>query len=646
MRKEILFIVLFFVSFTAVAQLKLPALVADSMVLQRDQPVNIWGWNLSGKEVTISFKDKIYKVNPGEDKKWLVTLEATQAGGPYSINISTDDQSLKIKEILFGDVWLCSGQSNMTFAMSSLAKKEADDIAQSINTNIREFQVKRQYSFEPQENAIGKWKHANPTNVLQFSAVAYYMAKNLYEKYKVPVGIIHSSWGGTPAAAWTSAAGLKEFPNYIEKYNYYRDTTNLNATLRQEKAIQNAWYKNIQDNDKGFYNDGNSWANPDFDAGTWKTMQVPGFWETQGAESVDGVVWVRKEIRLTKAQTQQDGVLELGMLDDEDTTYFNGVKVGSSTYKGTLRTYRIPATLLHEGKNVITTRIIDKEGNGGFIKGQKYRLRANNEEIPLQGDWQYNIGFSTSPLPLKSFIRVHYQPATLFNAMIAPLIPYTIKGFVWYQGEADAGKATEYTKLLTALIKGWRNSWQQGDIPFLIVQLANYMAPQKKPSEGGWAWIRESQLKVSQTIPNTALAVAIDIGEAHDIHPLNKKEVGRRLALAAGGIAYNGKSLVYSGPTYQSWKKEGNKMILSFTNIGSGLIAKEGKLARFAIAGKDKKFVWASAKIKGDQVVVWNDSIQDPEAVRYAWGSNPEGCNLYNSEGLPASPFRTDTWER
>ncbi|NGM62473.1 sialate O-acetylesterase [Sphingobacterium sp. SGG-5] len=490
MQKGISFFILLLTGFTALAQLKLPALVADSMVLQRDQPVKIWGWSLSDKEVTILFKDKIYRANPDKDKKWVATLEATQAGGPYSIGISTAGQSIKIKEILFGDVWVCSGQSNMSFAMSSLAEKEADDIAHATNTNIREFQVKRQYSFEPRENVIGKWKQANPENVLRFSAVAYYMAKNLYEKYKIPIGIIHSSWGGTPAEAWTAAEDLKAFPDYLEKYNFYRDTVNLQAALNQENEIQS------------------------------------------------------------------------------------------------------------DQRN-----------------GQKK-------------------------------IRMHYQPATLFNAMIAPLIPYTIKGFAWYQGEANTRKAEEYAKLLPALIEGWRSRWQQGDLPFLIVQLANYMAPQKRPSEGGWAWIRESQLKVSQTVPNTALAVAIDIGEAKDIHPLNKKEVGRRLALAAERIAYHDKNVVYSGPTYQSMKKEGNKIILSFTNIGSGLMADGGQLARFAIAGKDKKFVWASAKIEDDQVVVWSEDIKDPEAVRYAWGSNPEGYNLYNREGLPASPFRTDSWER
>ncbi|OJV88649.1 MAG: hypothetical protein BGO34_18190 [Bacteroidia bacterium 44-10] len=484
MQKRIIFFVLLFTSSVSFAQLKLPALVSDGMVLQRDQPVKIWGWNFSGKKVTVSFNDKTYIAYPGNDKKWFIMLDAMQDGGPYDIQISTEGDTINIKKILFGDVWLCSGQSNMTFAMSKLSEKESDDIARSSNSNIREFQVKQKYSFEPEDNVVGQWREASPDNVLKFSAVAYYMAKNLYEKYQVPIGIVHSSWGGTPAEAWTSPEGLKDFPHYAEQYNYLRDTVNLKTTLE----------KNDQVNDKSF--------------------------------------------------------------------------------------------------------------------------------------------------------RIHYQPATLFNAMIHPLIPYTIKGIAWYQGEANTRKAAEYERLLPALIRGWRDNWQQGDIPFLIVQLANFMAPPKRPSEGGWAWIREAQLKVSQTVPNMALVVTIDLGEADDIHPLNKKEVGRRLALAAEGMVYNDKSVVYSGPVYQSMKKESDKIILRFTNTGSGLMAKGGNLNRFAIAGQDKKFVWASAKIEGDRVIVRSDSVADPVAVRYAWASNPEGNNLYNKEGLPASPFRTDDWEK
>ncbi len=656
MKKILPFLLIVLVMATSIhAQLKLPALVSDSMVLQRDQPVKIWGWSLNGEEVTVRFNKKSFTSTPDADKKWTVTLPATKAGGPYTMNISTSNSSIEIKEILFGDVWLCSGQSNMEFGMYRLVTKEKDDIASSTNDNIREFHVEQQYSFTPRNSFIGKWKPANPTNILRFSAAAYYMVKNLYEKYKVPMGVIHTSWGGTPAEAWTSEEGLKEFPNYLERLNYFKDTANLNATLQKDKAVQDAWYKKVNDNDKGTLENGRTWAAVDFDASSWHTMKVPGFWESYGAEAVDGIVWARKEINLTKAMMGKDAMLDLGMLDDNDVTYFNGVKVGSSPNKYIPRRYAVPANLLKEGRNVIAVRIVDTDGNGGFIKDKKYRFISGTEEIDLAGDWQYQVGVSVSALPVSSFTRMYYQPASLYNAMIAPLVPYTIKGAAWYQGEANSGKAQEYQQLLPAMIADWRGRWQQGDFPFLIVQLANYMAVQDQPYDGGWAWIRESQLKVSQQVRNAALAVAIDIGETNDVHPLNKKEVGRRLALAAEKVAYKENAIVFSGPIYASMKVDGSRIILSFTNTGSGLMAKDavteelsksGELKQFAIAGEDRKFVWAKARIEGNKIVVWSDDIANPVAVRYAWANNPLGSNLYNKENLPASSFRTDDWNK
>jgi len=626
------------------AQLKLPALVSDSMILQRDQPVKVWGWSLNGEDVNVQFNKKTYKAKPGADSKWTVTLDPIKAGGPYNMSISTSSNTIQIKEILMGDVWLCSGQSNMEFGMFRLAVKEAEDIANSTNPFIREFHVDQQYSFTVKDDVTGKWKMANPVNIPRFSAAAYYMVKNLYEKYKVPMGVIHTSWGGTPAEAWTSAEGLKEFPSHLEKYNYYKDTANFNATVKSDKAIQDNWYKKVRDNDKGFMDDGSTWANPNYDASKWSTMKVPGFWESQGAPDVDGAVWARKELVLTQEQAAKGGMLELGMLDDSDTTYVNGVKVGSSSNRYLPRRYNVSAGILHEGKNIIVVRIVDTDANGGFQKDKRYRFVSGNEEIALEGEWQYEVGVSLSAMPVTSFTRMFYQPATLFNGMLAPLVPYTINGFAWYQGESNSGRAAEYAKLLPALINDWRSRWQQGELPFLVVQLANYMAINNEPSEGGWAWIRESQLKTAQTVPNTALAVAIDIGETNDVHPLNKKEVGKRLALAAEKIAYHEGNVVYSGPVYQSMKVEGNKIILSFNNVGSGLWAKDGELKQFSIAGEDGKFVWATAKIEGDKVVVWNEAIAHPVAVRYAWANNPMGSNLYNKENLPASPFRTDDW--
>lgn len=637
---------LLFLSMSLHAQLKLPALVSDSMILQRDQPVKIWGWSLNGETVTVHFNKKTYTAKPANDNKWMITLPATKAGGPYTIQVTSGSNEVQVKDVLFGDVWLCSGQSNMEFTMSRLTGKYPEDIANSDNEKIREFHVDQQYSFEPKQNVSGKWRKASPANIGKFSAVAYYMVKNLYDKYKVPMGVIHTSWGGTPAEAWTSKEGLKDFNNYLEKYNYYKDTANFNATVKQDKQVMDAWYKKINDNDKGFAQDGTTWSNPLYNTTSWRTMKVPGFWENQGAADVDGVVWARKEITLTKAMLGADAILDLGMIDDSDTTYFNGVKVGTTPNKYVQRKYVVPASLLKEGKNVIAVRMIDTDGSGGFIKDKRYRLLIGDDELDLAGDWQYQVGVSVSAMPVNSFTRMYYQPTTLYNAMITPLIPYTIKGAAWYQGESNSGRAYEYRKLLPAMISDWRERWQQGDFPFLIVQLANYMAPKDQPDESNWAELREAQLMTSQQVANSALAVTIDIGEANDVHPLNKKDVGLRLALAAQKLAYNDNEVVYSGPTYTSMKVEGSKIILSFTNIGGGLLAKDGELKQFAIAGNDRKFIWAKAVIEGDKIVVWNDSITNPVAVRYAWAHNPVGCNLYNKENLPASPFRTDDWKK
>jgi sialate O-acetylesterase len=298
--------------------------------------------------------------------------------------------------------------------------------------------------------------------------------------------------------------------------------------------------------------------------------------------------------------------------------------------------------ILKEGKNLITVRVISNEGRGGFVEDKPYALTAGDERIDLKGDWQYCLGADMEPLKGQTFIR--WKPMGLYNAMIAPLLNFKIKGVIWYQGESNAGKPAEYKKLFPVLIHNWRKNWKLGDFPFLFVQLPNFMEARKQPAESNWALMREAQLQ-TLTVSNTAMAVAIDIGEWNDIHPLNKKDVGKRLALAARKAAYGEKDIVSSGPLYKSMKIDGNKIIITFAHTGSGLMTKgDDKLKCFAIAGADKKFVWANAKIEGDKVIVWHDEITSPAAVRYAWADNPEGANLYSKENLPASPFRTDSF--
>jgi sialate O-acetylesterase len=630
--KHFLVIVLLVVwPFLAQAQVTLPSLVSDSMVLQRNEEIRIWGWASPGEAVSLSFQGKWYKVVTGDNKKWTVLLPAMKAGGPYDMVIKASNE-VTVRNILVGDVWLCSGQSNMEFPLGRVKDKYAEDVAKSAGYPIREFAVKQRYSFSPvKEEVEGSWKPANPANIGRFSAVGYFLAQSLYDRYKVPIGIIHSSWPGTPAESWISEEGLKPFPHYIKTANQFRDSAYTNTLLRKEKQVSDEWYSKANASDKGMRENDN-----------WKPIRFPGYWEQQGEADIDGVVWARKKITVPASFLGKDLFLELGLIDDIDNTYINGYKIGTNNNKYIPRKYAIPAGLLKEGENTIVIRIIDNGGQGGIAPGKTYRITNGAESIDVSGQWEYQVSTVMPPLPAPT--RVFYQPECLYYGMIEPLTWYKIKGAAWYQGEANTSpsKGPEYRRLLPAMIREWRSKWQQGNFPFLIVQLANYMQPKDQPGESGWAMLRESQSVVAATEPNCGLAVAIDIGEANDIHPFDKKNVGIRLALQAARIAYGDQQIVASGPVYSSMEIKDNTIVLAFTNTGSGLVAKGGALRQFAIAGADNKFVWADVVIAGDKIIVQAKGITKPVAVRYAWADNPEGCNLYNKEGLPASPFRTD----
>jgi len=385
-----------------------------------------------------------------------------------------------------------------------------------------------------------------------------------------------------------------------------------------------------------------SWYDPDYVPKEWRTINIPGYWEDQGIKDLDGIVWYRKEVDVPSSMVNAFSNVFLGRIVDADFLYINGQMIGNTTYQYPQRRYQIPAGILKPGKNIFVVRVINNVGKGGFVPDKPYCLIAGNDTIDLKGYWQYKVGEVFLPGQSGRNFSLQNQPTALYNAMIAPAINYTIKGFLWYQGEANSSRAKEYATLQPATIADWRNKWREGDLPFLYVQLPNFMEVNYLPSESQWAELREAQLK-SLSVPNTAMAVAIDLGEWNDIHPDRKKEVGERLALAAEKLAYGEKNVVYSGPIYQSSAIDGNKIVISFTNTGSGLITNDGEeVSQFAIAGADKKFVWAKAKIEGDKVIVWNDDVPNPVYTRYAWADNPDNPNLYNKEGLPASPFRTD----
>lgn len=633
----------FLISVQLNANLKLPKLINDGMVLQQNTELKIWGWTAPKQEVVLQFKTLLYRTVANDEGEWEIKLPKQKAGGPYTMRIISND-TVVVNDILIGDVWICSGQSNMEMSMERVSPIYEKEIAESQNDYIRYFEVDKKYNFNHTEKDIsnGFWKKANPENLLKFSAVAYFFAKELYDKYKIPIGLINASLGGSPAEAWLSEDAIKAFPHYYEELQKFKDSSLIKEIESKDNARIQTWYKALQEKDKGYKDSLGCWRNPELNISDWKVMKIPGYWADTELGQVNGIVWFRKEIDIPQEAAGKSARLILGRIVDADSVFINGVFIGTTSYQYPPRRYNIPNNVLKAGKNTIVVKVISNSGKGGFVLDKSYEIIIDGQKYDLQGEWYYNLGAKIEPLMGQTFIR--WKPVGLYNAMIAPLINYKIKGVIWYQGESNANRPIEYRTLFPALINNWRNKWNQGNFPFLFVQLPNFMEARELPSESGWALLREAQLK-TLSLPNTGMAVAIDIGEWNDIHPLNKKDVGKRLALAARKVAYGDKKVVSSGPIYKSMKLKDNKVILSFDNIGSGLIAKATELKHFAVAGPDKIFVWAKAVIKNNKVIVWNDSIPNPIAVRYAWADNPEGANLYNKEGLPASPFRTDDFD-
>ena len=622
-------------------QVKLPALIRDSMVIQRDTELKIWGWASAGERVSVKFQGKEYKSRTDSDGKWFVKLPPLKAGGPYTMDISASN-IIALNHILVGDVWVCSGQSNMVHYMELHKERYAHEITEASYPEIRQFLISTSANLEGPVDDLnsGYWKSANPEDVRRFSVVAYFFALGIYEKYHIPIGLINASVGGTPIEAWTSEEGLKEFPEMLSTIQNNKDTAFVNRTNRAAMA---AWREANRDKgaDRGLTGP-KTWYDTTYAPQNWRNIHIPGYWEDQGVKDLDGVVWYRKVIEIPASMAGIPAKVALGRIVDADKLYVNGKQVGQTTYQYPQRRYSVPSGVLKPGKNLFVIRLVNNSGKGGFVPDKPYSITAAGQTITLQGDWQYKVGevFSINRIS-RGGISAQHQPTALFNAMIAPLTNYAIKGFLWYQGESNEGRPLEYKKLLPALIRDWRHHWVQGDVPFLYVQLPNFRDVSYSPEESNWALLREAQLEAMK-LPITGMAVTLDLGEWNDIHPGNKKPVGDRLALWARKVAYGEQDLVCSGPIYRSLSIKGNKVILTFDHVGSGLTSANGEeLGHFALAGSDKKFEWGRAIIKDNTVIVWNDNIQDPVYVRYAWADNPDFANLYNQEGLPASPFRT-----
>ena len=638
-RVKLLSFLLLLTSFSVFAEVRLPKLISDGMVLQRETPLKIWGWANAGEKVALNFNNQLFETIASAQGKWTITLPPQKAGGPFIMEFSGENL-ITLKNILFGDVWLCSGQSNMETPMSRVAPLYENEIATSANSGIRLFQVPVRWNFRHPQNDIqgGKWEEANPQNILKYTAVGYFFARGLYEKYKIPVGIIQCAAGGSAAESWLSEESLKAFPEQYVIAKQLSDSLYLASLLATEQAASQQWFGELNKNDKG--HQGISWTNPGFDDANWQEFKLPAnFREAINFES--GVVWLRKEILLPENCTGKPAYLEMGRIVDSDSVFVNGLFAGSVGYQYPPRRYNIAAGLLKPGKNVFVVRVVSQSGSGGFIKDKPYQLTIDGQKYDLKGSWKYNIGTRIGPAPISTFLPS--KPLGLFNAMFKPISNYTFKGVIWYQGETNAERPAGYANVLSALITEWRSLLYNKDLPFLCVQLPNYLEEKTEPSESDWAILRNEQLKIL-SVPNTSLVVTLGLGEWNDIHPLRKKEVSERLLLAARKNAYDEKNLVASGPLYQSMKTKNNKIEITFSECGSGLTTSDGKEPGcFVIAGADKKFVWAKAEIKNNKVIIWHENIKTPVAVRYAWADNPTGANLCNKEGLPASPFTTES---
>ena len=625
---------------TGFAQVRLPQIIADSMVLQRNAKINVWGWASPGEKVTVSFNGKKRKATASAEGKWSIDLPKMKAGGPYTMDISGKN-TIQVKDILIGDVWLVAGQSNMVHQMNIHDVTYAEDIASANYPAIRHFKIPTTTNLEgPAEDlAGGNWQAAVGEEVRPFSAVAYFFARKLYDQYKVPIGLINASVGGTPIEAWISEEGFKEFPEILKTIEQNKDTAYVNS--RNRSASNEGNQAPPKTADKGLTGE-KPWFSVDYTPKDWRRINIPGYWEDQGIRDLNGVVWYRKEIEIPQSMAGKEATLFLGRIVDADRVFINGEEIANTGYQYPQRRYTVPEGLLKAGRNVFVIQVTNYGGKGGFVPDKPYYIFTESDTVDLKGYWQYKVGEVFAPRPPSSGpgrINAQNEPTALYNAMVAPYINYPIKGILWYQGESNTGRAVEYADLMKALIRDWRNKFSGSELPFIYAQLPNFMEVNYLPTESNWAVMRESQMKALSE-PNTAMTVNIELGEWNDIHPDNKKDVGERMALAAQKLAY-GEDVVFSGPLYQSHQIEGDKVIISFSHTGSGLVTDDGEaLSEFAIAGEDKQFVWANAKIEGDKVIVWSEEVPNPKYVRYAWADNPDNPNLYNKEGLPASPFR------
>lgn len=629
-----------------IPDVKVNSLFVDNAVLQRDRPIPVFGTGLPGKSVEVKFAGSVQKTVVDATGRWQVKFPARKAGAPLEIAVNGETVA---RNVVMGEVWIASGQSNMEWP---LAATNQLTMAQPLaNADIRCLTVTKTSVQQPASDFTGTgWVQGSAGSIGSFSAVGYWFAQRLQRELGVPVGIINTSWGGTPAESWTSQSVLKNLPVYADRYKEYERYLGTDFQTAQAEYQKKLAEYNKARLDSGNEGERNGWQAANFADSSWKSVKLPGTVEGIVGRNIDGAFWFRTSVNLSASDAGSAAELTLGAIDDFDVTYINGQQVGKTgeevpNHWQHPRKYMVPAGVLKAGENVIAVRVYDWAGGGGLTgPADSLALTVGGRKLSLAKDWKFTVEKEINPIPAPAqpFGPGNpWAPASLYNGMIAPLVPYGVRGAIWYQGESNADRAFQYRSLFRSMIEDWRNRFGQGDFPFLFVQLANYQSRSLTPTESGWAELREAQA-MALSLKNTGMATAIDIGDSKDIHPQNKRDVGYRLAGVALAQTYR-KKLEYYGPVFSKMEAKTGSITLRFTHA-AGLRTVDGKAPKsFSIAGADRKFYWAEATIQDNAIVLRSSSVPSPVAARYAWDMDPE-VNLVNASGLPAFPFRTDNW--
>ena len=625
-------------SCTINSQVTLAKIFSDNMVLQRHTNIPIWGWAKANDVIEVHFNQQIKKTQADANGKWMAYLSPEIAGGPFDLTVKGEN-TLTLTNILVGEVWLCSGQSNMELMVGQSDNAEVEIKNAANYPNIRHIKIPKEINSLPNADiSSGVWEVCNSETVADFTGAGYFFAKQLYHQLKIPIGLINASWGGSIVETWISREGFENSAEFNELIatmpKVHLDTLSnykIEASIKKIEALQNSKFSTAKVE---------TYKELSLDDSLWLHMNEPEIWETQELGEFDGVVWLRKHVNLTKDEVLSDGLLQIPGIDDADITYVNGVEVGRTEGWDVKRNYTIKASILKEGDNVIAVRVMDNSASGG-VHGDAadFNLTIGEKVIPLLGNWKYKVE------SIYDGVNFNDYPSLCYNAMIQPLIPFAFNGVIWYQGESNINRAFEYQKTFPLLIHDWREKWGKRDFPFYFVQIATFISEGNSNTGCSWAELREAQTKTLK-VPNTGMVVTTDVGNPNDIHPTNKQTVGERLAALALNNVYE-VPMVCSGPMYKSMEIAKNKIVVTFDNLASGLVSggKDSSIYGFEIAGNNQQFYPAKAMIENNKVIIFSKKVKKPKAVRYSWNGDASKSNLFNKEGFPAVPFRTDDWK-